>query len=116
MLIGLPVVRFNGIDPSFLDAAFERNYEELSDEQKIVFVTKVVEVVQYLREHQQLNPEQFKTCGTFACGFRLPIIWLDRMSSKEDALFGVVITSLMALQRHKHTMESTTCKLLMIFW
>jgi hypothetical protein len=49
LFIGTPIVDFNGIDAKFLDASDQKRINGLTSQEKSIFVSKVVEACQYLR-------------------------------------------------------------------
>jgi hypothetical protein len=64
LFIGSPIVDFSGIDTSFLDAADENKINALTHQEKTVYVSKVIEACQYLRN--RATPQE-REDGTVYC-------------------------------------------------
>lgn len=79
-----PVIDFNGIDPMFLDATDVKRINELSQQEKSVYITKLIECCQYLhnRAIQQEREDRTIHCVwniQVWCKYGLQSLWWLRM-------------------------------------
>lgn len=65
-----PVIDFNGIDPTFLDATDVKRINELSKQEKSVYITKVIECCQYL--HNRAIQQECED-GTIHCVWNIQV-------------------------------------------